>query len=187
MDRRYALRLFASLAAGAAFLPASAEKVLAYPRHFWQRQAPGVLPEQTALFAALCETILPPTADSPGAREAGVQFVFPVLLTDCTTTVAVDTFNAGLEGLEQDSRKQFQAEFTELDLPQRTQLLREAALDASQLPPASLHFFRIAKNLTLIGFFTSEVGITRALQYLPVPGVFDADVPLESGQKAWYR
>ena len=30
-----------------------------------------------------------------------------------------------------------------------------------------------------------DVGATQALEYLPVPGRFEGDVPMQPGQKAW--
>jgi Gluconate 2-dehydrogenase subunit 3 len=46
-------------------------------------------------------------------------------------------------------------------------------------------FFKLAKELTLLGYFTSEPGATQALAYDPVPGRFDGCVQLTPGQKAW--
>ena len=47
------------------------------------------------------------------------------------------------------------------------------------------HYFRMMKELTLLGYFTSEIGATKALRYLPVPGRYDGDVPYKKGDKAW--
>jgi hypothetical protein len=41
------------------------------------------------------------------------------------------------------------------------------------------------KGLTVTGYFTSEIGATQALEYLPIPGKFEACIPLKPGQKAW--
>ena len=41
------------------------------------------------------------------------------------------------------------------------------------------------KELTLLGYFTSEVGATKALRYLPVPGRYDGNVPYKKGDRAW--
>ena len=48
-------------------------------------------------------------------------------------------------------------------------------------------FILTMKELTLLGFFTSEVGATQILQYLPVPGRLQACIPLrEAGNgKTW--
>jgi hypothetical protein len=41
------------------------------------------------------------------------------------------------------------------------------------------------KELTLLGYFTSEVGATSALDYVPVPGRYEGCTTLEPNQKAW--
>jgi hypothetical protein len=43
----------------------------------------------------------------------------------------------------------------------------------------------MAKELTLLGFFTSEPGATQVLQYDPVPGAYHGCVPLEEVGKTW--
>jgi len=44
----------------------------------------------------------------------------------------------------------------------------------------AVQFFRTMKELTLLGYYTSEVGATRELRYTPVPGRFDGCVQLDS-------
>jgi len=53
--------------------------------------------------------------------------------------------------------------------------------------PAARPFILTMKELTLLGFFTSEVGATQILQYLPVPGSLRSCIPLsEAGNgKTW--
>jgi hypothetical protein len=51
--------------------------------------------------------------------------------------------------------------------------------------PQPAHFFRMMKELALLGFFTSKVGCTEALRYVEAPGRFDPCVPYTSGQPAW--
>jgi hypothetical protein len=41
------------------------------------------------------------------------------------------------------------------------------------------------KELTLTGFFTSEVGATKALRYVAIPGRYEGCVPYTKGDKAW--
>jgi hypothetical protein len=41
------------------------------------------------------------------------------------------------------------------------------------------------KQLTMLGFFTSEVGAKQALRYVPVPGRYDGCAPYKKGDKAW--
>jgi hypothetical protein len=49
----------------------------------------------------------------------------------------------------------------------------------------SSHYYTMMKQLTLLGFFTSEKGATEALRYVPVPGRYDACIPYHKGDRAW--
>jgi gluconate 2-dehydrogenase gamma chain len=46
-------------------------------------------------------------------------------------------------------------------------------------------FFRTMKELTLVGYYTSEIGATRELRHAPVPGRFEGCVPLDQIGRAW--
>ena len=56
-----------------------------------------------------------------------------------------------------------------------------ASTQVSEAPP----FFRQLKELTLAGYYTSEVGATEELQWQASPGRYDADVPLSEVGRAW--
>lgn len=47
------------------------------------------------------------------------------------------------------------------------------------------HYFRMMKELALLGYFTSEIGCTQAQRYIESPGRFDPCVPYQPGAKAW--
>jgi hypothetical protein len=47
------------------------------------------------------------------------------------------------------------------------------------------HYFRMMKELTLLGYFTSEIGSTKAQRYAETPGRYDPCVPYKPGDKAW--
>lgn len=47
------------------------------------------------------------------------------------------------------------------------------------------HYFRMMKELTLLGYFTSEIGATQALRYTQVPGRYEGCVPYKKGDKLW--
>ena len=46
-------------------------------------------------------------------------------------------------------------------------------------------FFRMMKELTLLGYYTSEAGATRELRYVPVPGRYDGCVPFTTIGRTW--
>ncbi|MCD0486630.1 gluconate 2-dehydrogenase subunit 3 family protein [Pedobacter sp. MC2016-14] len=47
------------------------------------------------------------------------------------------------------------------------------------------YFFAIARDLTLLGYFTSEIGATQAYEYVAIPGRYDGCVDLKPGQRVW--
>jgi hypothetical protein len=58
-----------------------------------------------------------------------------------------------------------------------------AATTITSDPPS--HYFRMMKELALLGYFTSEIGCTKALRYVESPGRFDPCVPYKKGDRAW--
>jgi hypothetical protein len=70
--------------------------------------------------------------------------------------------------------------------------LNEKTAPVSDVNPASAmtaappsHYFRMMKELALLGYFTSEIGCTQAQRYAETPGRYDPCVPYTPGQKAW--
>jgi hypothetical protein len=145
--------------------------------------------ENVALFNEIGETILPATT-TPGAKAADVGNFMARMVQDCYKTEDQKIFLKGIETLNDASSKKFGKKFIEADTKQRTELLTE--LDAEQKaytknkkPEDPNHYFRMMKELTLLGFFTSEVGATKALRYVAIPGRYDGCVPYKKGDKAW--
>ena len=61
----------------------------------------------------------------------------------------------------------------------------EAIGAAANTADAPAHYFRMMKELALLGYFTSEIGYTKALRYVESPGRFDPCVPYTPGDPAW--
>jgi hypothetical protein len=47
------------------------------------------------------------------------------------------------------------------------------------------HYFRMMKELALLGYFTSEIGMTQAQRYVEAPGRYDPCLPYKPGEKSW--
>lgn len=47
------------------------------------------------------------------------------------------------------------------------------------------HYFRMMKELALLGYFTSEIGCTIAQRYAETPGRYDPCLPYTAGEKSW--
>ena len=51
--------------------------------------------------------------------------------------------------------------------------------------PPPVHYFRMMKELALLGFFTSEIGYTQVMRYSEVPSRFDPCIPYRAGEPQW--
>lgn len=145
--------------------------------------------DQVAFLNEVGETILP-TTQTPGAKAADVGSFMAIMVLDCYTPEDQKTFIAGLTKINNESNKMFGKKFLDCDAKDRTALL--TALDKSQKQESKLpkpgkqyQYFSMIKQMTLLGYFTSEVGCTKALRYVPVPGHFDGNLPYKKGDKAW--
>ena len=45
------------------------------------------------------------------------------------------------------------------------------------------YYFQMMKQLTLLGYFTSEIGCTQAMRYVERPGSYNGDLPYKKGDK----
>jgi hypothetical protein len=146
---------------------------------------------EMALLDEIGETIIP-TTDSPGAKAAGVGPFMAATAKDCYDDAAWSSFRRGLEQVDAASRKRNGRSFMQSTPSERTALLND--LDREQRehtrgrPRADApHYFRLMKELTLVGYFTSEVGCTKALRYVETPGSYDGNLPYRKGDRAFYN
>jgi hypothetical protein len=145
--------------------------------------------DQVAFLNEVGDTILPDTK-TPGAKAANVGSFMAVMVMDCYTPEDQKTFLSAQSKIDAESQKMFSKKFMDCDAKQRTALL--TALDKAQKQESKLpkpgnqyQYFSMVKQMTLLGYFTSEIGCTKALRYVPVPGRFDGNFPYKKGDKAW--
>lgn len=145
--------------------------------------------DMIAFLNEVGDTILP-TTSTPGAKAANVGQFMSVMVKDCYKPEDQKVFMKGISDLDAASDKKFDKKFLDCSAEQRTALLSE--LDKEQKEQtktketdAPNHYFKMIKELTLLGYFTSEVGSTKALRYVPVPGKFEGCIPYKKGDRAW--
>lgn len=140
---------------------------------------PGVAvsAEQEALLAEVADVIIP-TTSTPGAKAAGAEKFIVRVMRDCYPQADQEKFYAGLAKLDADSKTRFSKGFIALDAAQKIEMVKQTMTDDKP-------FFLRMKEMTTTGYFTSEIGATKALEYLPVPGQFNGCMPLKAGQKTW--
>jgi len=146
-------------------------------------------PDMVDFLGNIADTILPPTS-TPGAKEAGVGEFIPVMVRDCYTEEDQKVFLDGLNELDRAANEKLGRKFQELSAGERTELLIGVDKEAKTYQAAKTeedpnHYFHLFKQLTLLGYFTSELGATKALRYVQVPGKYDGDYPYKKGDKAW--
>ncbi len=147
--------------------------------------------DDIALLDEVADTILPDTAKSPGAKAAKTGPFIALMVKDTYTPEDQKVFRDGLVALDEASKKaNGGATFMKATPAQRTALL--TALDKEQFdfqksrkPGDKQHYFRMMKELTMLGFFTSEIGMTKAMRYKESPGPFQPCVPYTKGDPAW--
>lgn len=77
--------------------------------------------------------------------------------------------------------REYDKKITVEEQQQRDQAKREM----KEFEPSPSHYYTMMKQLTLLGFFTSEVGATKALRHVAVPGKYDGALPYKKGDRAW--
>lgn len=186
MNRRDAIQMVAVMMGGLVSAPtlAALAKVPGHPAG-----APGLsfTAEQESLLAEICETIIP-TTDTPGAKDAQVEKFIMTLLSDCYPKEQQDRFMAGMNRVDQESKSLHSKPFAQIQPEQRVGILKKEEANAYAQRKAGAKetpFFMMAKELTLLGFFTSEAGATKVLDYQWVPGKFEGCIPMKPGQRAW--
>ena len=156
-----------------------------------------------AFLDEVAETILPETS-TPGAKAARTGAFMALMVTDAYTPRNQQIFRDGMQRLEEACRREYAVPFIQARSEQRLALLqrldaeRQAEIDAVDArrqsrapasppspPDAPVHYFRLMKELALLGYFTSEIGYRQAMRYTETPGRYDPCAPHTPGEKIW--
>lgn len=127
------------------------------------------------IIEMITDTILPKIA-APGTMETQLPYFIDLVVQHCFSNGDQQLIKNGLNQLNQQTQGGF------LLLSKEEQLstikkIEEAALQGA----ADKVWFRAFKKLAVIGYFTSRDGREKALQYVQVPGAFNACVPYAAG------
>ena len=168
MNRREALRTIGATAGAVAFVPwLSEDGLLAFARLQNTKAAPNLLvlsPAQYATLEALVETIIPADERSPGAKDARVADYIDLLLSESDDTLTLQWLG-GLEELDEEAATRFGQPFVKLQPAQAESLLTDISRNELKPQTPSETFFVMAKQATIHGYYTSEIGIHKDLHY----------------------
>ena len=199
MQRRELLKL---LAIGST-LPAVPSPLLAACRelHASLAQAPSLKifsPHQNDTVTAMAELLLPRT-DTPGAKDTRVNLFIDHIVADWYSDEERAVFLAGLADVDARTQSLFQRNFVEASAVQQAEILRSLGDELAQAieavsngprgnrgaaPEPRNNFYLQFRQLTLTGYFTSEVGFTQQLHEEIIPGHFDGCAPVESAPQS---
>ncbi len=196
MNRRELLKSIGVLLGGSVS-PAVASAVFADDSRqaaagVWQPRTLTI--DQDRLVIAIAEAIIPAT-DTPGAAGARVNEFIDLLLSEWLDKQDAERFLAGLEELDSRSRVETGRSFIDLVPDQKLAFLepldreaiafRVAARKEESDPDGALPFFAMMKEMTLVGYYTSEVGMTQELLYPEIRSTFSGCVPYEEIGRSW--
>lgn len=153
--------------------------------------------DQARTISELAEILLPRTT-TPGAKDAGVPGFIDSLLKEVYSKEKQEKFLSDLSAFDGEARKNYGDNFGSCKKEDQLAFVKKKHDEAMSLAGKpgvegwwnsgdgkETPFVIAVKELTLLGFFTSEPGATQVLQYNQVPGPFQGCVPLEKVGKAW--
>ena len=132
-----------------------------------------------------------PVTDTPGALDAGVGEFIDYVVTQWFSEQEQALFITGLDALGDAALLTHNAPFLTLTIQQQVALLERVQAQEKQDPAGitqplgSGSFFKQIKELTVVGYYTSEVGATQERKYIPMPGYYDGYHKLSNVGRQW--
>lgn len=151
------------------------------------------LKKSSLLLAAATDVLIPKTT-TPSASECGVPDFIMKMITLGSSVLLQNRFVEGLKGLDDSAVSKYGQPFQACTVPQRRRLMEDmekseeplsvwaGKVQRKVLGPTFSEMFR---QLTVIGYFTSEGGATQALRYEQIPTRYISCEPYQPGQRAW--
>lgn len=134
--------------------------------------------DMAKMLGQVSNTMLPDTPDSPGALAAGNGPAMAQIVANCWSVEEEASLGQLLNQIDDKADAHFDTLFVDLDSQQKLQVLN--AFDAEQKES-----YVKLKELVVYTYFTSEIGMNKAMRYLEVPGHFDGCLPYNKGDKGW--
>ena len=131
---------------------------------------------QQKIVAEIAEIIIPRT-DTPGAKDVGAPAFIEMMLKDCFKEPEQQSFLDGLATMEK-------VKFLNLNSDERRGVLKLLEQETKKNTGKATPFWRLIKELTLLGYFTSEAGLKASFEYVQIPGKLEL-IKLKPNQKSY--
>jgi hypothetical protein len=139
---------------------------------------------QNATVTTMSELIIPET-DTPGAKAARVNEFIDLILTEWYDDEERANFLAALAEVDGNSQKLFGKDFVSSSAEQQMQMLteldNEMVRSQKAVPPENPQeekFFASLKQLTLVGYYTSQIGFEQELHQQIISPTHSSCAPL---------
>ncbi|MGM0506919.1 MAG: gluconate 2-dehydrogenase subunit 3 family protein [Bacteroidota bacterium] len=187
MKRREAIKRTAAVMGGALFAPTLAGLLQGCtPRGDSEWEPTHFREDQASWIRVLSETILPET-DTPGALATGVPEWMERMVFEVYSESNRDRFLEGLDDLDNQMNEMYDRSIDQLESEERLEavkeLNREMVKGENSRPSSGT--YRLIKELTLLGYYTSESGATEELRYEAVPGRYEGCIPYDEIGATW--
>lgn len=140
--------------------------------------------DQDEMVTVIAEHIIPAT-DTPGAKAARVNQYVDKMLTDWHTDEERQAFLDGLQHVDETSNRMRDRDFMDLDEEGQIAVLKELEQQGRRAEDDARPFFPMMKEMTIVGYYTSEIGASQELQASIIPGYYDGCKPYAEVGTAW--
>ncbi|WP_297338364.1 gluconate 2-dehydrogenase subunit 3 family protein [Algoriphagus sp.] len=141
-------------------------------------------PEDIAFLDELGDTIIPET-DTPGAKAAGIGQFMVMMVKDTYDADQQKIFVDGLNMIRKDFKSKKGVDYVGAPAEDRLAYLNGLYEQYKTSEPKEPQVINMLRDLTVLGYFTSEIGATQALNYVEVPGRYDGCIDLKPGDRAY--
>jgi len=175
MNRRYLLKGMSAIVLYSSFPTILSEFLSSCKTKDKELRAGFFSDDEFHLIEGIADALLPATS-TPGALDAKVPFFLDLVVKNCLTKEDQQSIKKGLQQMIE------QEKFLSLSAAEKSNAVKKID-EAAFKDDAGKTWFRIVKKLSLIGYFTSQEGMTKALNYVKVPGDYKACIPYKQGEK----
>lgn len=154
------------------------------PRDLHRRRKTLLNPQQLALVRELGELIIP-TTDTPGAIAAGVHDFINYQLVYCFSKEDQAMHVKNLDRIDAIAQQEFGKNFIAATKEQQVDFLTRMEKPIAPFTQADRNYFKQLKSLVVFGYYTSEIGATQELKFLPIPGGYKGNVKFKDIGRSW--
>lgn len=185
-ERRSAIKkiaIFCGLALSASSLSLMAES-FSSPKDISRRKKRLLNTQQLVLVRELSELIIPAT-DTPGAIGADVHDFIDYQMAYCFNKNEQQQIISFLERVATSAQQAYQNDFLTCEKAQQIELLTHMESAQRDFTVEDRQRFKQFKALVVFGYYTSEIGASKELAYLAIPGGYKGSVKFSTVGKAW--